>query len=176
MERLHDPEVLYCNKPLVFNGLLEHIYSKNIKPLLPDSTYIDYLLLDTIFNSIYLNLCYTFGYVPMVTVFTNHLVHIDITYIYNIKDGVRLNNESNSKYNIQLYNLITKWLSICDSDLFSHIAHTGSIGGMFLAKVKGYSDQPQNSVQITIQTPRIDEKQISALAAGQMPELPQNMP
>lgn len=176
MQKLHDPELLYSNKPLVFNGLLEHIYSKNIKPLLPDTIFNNYQLLDDIFTNVYINLCYSFSYVPLVTVFTNHLVHIDISNIYSIKDGIRFNNQGNDNNNYYLYKLCLKWLSICDSDLFTHIAHTGSIGGMFLAKVKGYSDQPQNSVQITIQTPRIDEKQIEALAAGQMPELPQNMP
>ena len=129
-----------------------------------------------IFTNVYINLCYSFSYVPLLTVFTNHLVHIDISNIYSIKDGIRFNNQGNDNNNYYLYKLCLKWLSICDSDLFTHIAHTGSIGGMFLAKVKGYSDQPQNSVQITIQAPRIDEKQIEALAAGAMPELPQNMP
>ena len=112
----------------------------------------------------------------MVTTYTSHLIHVDISYIYTIKNGLRLDNDSNREYNIKLYSLVSKWLTVCDSDLFNHITQTGSIGGMFLAKVKGYSDQPQQQITIELQAPRIDEKQITALAAGQMPELPQNMP
>ena len=79
------------------------------------------------------------------------------------------------EYN-KLYSYILKWIEVCDSDLFTHIAHTGSIGGMFLAKVKGYSDQPQQSITIALETPRIDEKQLTRLAATPAPQLPENMP
>ena len=176
LAKLHDPNDIYCNKPMIFNGLLEHIFTKNIKHIIPNSNFINYELLDDIFNRIYLNLCYSFSYVPMVTIFCNHLIHLDIANIYTIKDGLRVNNNSNREYNNKLNLLISKWLSVCDSDLFTHIAHTGSIGGMFLAKVKGYSDQPQQSITIALETPRIDEKQLARLAVTPAPQLPDNMP
>ena len=176
LERLHDPNDIYGNKPMIFNGLLEFIYVRNLQRIFSVDRYNDYMLLDTIFNRIYLNLCYSFSYVPMVTVFCNHLIHLDIANIYTIKDGLRVNNNSNREYNNKLNLLISKWLSVCDSDLFTHIAHTGSIGGMFLAKVKGYSDQPQQSITIALETPRIDEKQLTRLAATPAPQLPDNMP
>ena len=176
LAKLHDPNDIYSNKPMIFNGLLEHIFTKNIKHIIPNSNFINYELLDDIFNRIYLNLCYSFSYVPMVTIFCNHLIHLDIANIYTIKDGLRVNNNSNREYNNKLNLLISKWLSVCDSDLFTHIAHTGSIGGMFLAKVKGYSDQPQQSITIALETPRIDEKQLARLAVTPAPQLPDNMP
>lgn len=176
LNKLHDPNDIYSNKPMIFNGLLEYIFTKNIKHILPNSNFINYELLDTIFNRIYLNLCYSFSYVPMVTTYTAHLIHIDISYVYTIKNGLRLDNDSNREYNIKLHSLVSKWLAICDSDLFNHIAQTGSIGGMFLAKVKGYSDQPQQSITIALETPRIDEKQLTRLAATPAPQLPDNMP
>lgn len=176
LEKLHDPNDIYCNKPMLFNGLLEYIYVRNLQRIFSVDRYNDYMLLDTIFNRIYLNLCYSFSYVPMVTIFCNHLIHLDIANIYTIKDGLRVNNNSNREYNNKLNLLIAKWLSVCDSDLFTHIAHTGSIGGMFLAKVKGYSDQPQQQINIAIETPRIDEKQLARLAVTPAPQLPDNMP
>ena len=112
----------------------------------------------------------------MVTTYTSHLIHVDISYIYTIKNGLRLDNDSNREYNIKLYSLVSKWLTVCDSDLFNHITQTGSIGGMFLAKVKGYSDQPQQQINIAIETPRIDEKQLARLAVTPAPQLPDNMP
>lgn len=176
LAKLHDPNDIYSNKPMLFNGLLEYIYIRNLQGIFSGDRYNDYMLLDTIFNRIYLNLCYSFSYVPMVTMFCNHLIHLDIANIYTIKDGLRVNNNSNREYNNRLNLLISKWLSVCDSDLFTHIAHTGSIGGMFLAKVKGYSDQPQQSITIALETPRIDEKQLTRLAATPAPQLPDNMP
>lgn len=174
--KLHDPNDIYSNKPMLFNGLLEFIYVRNLQKIFSVERYNDYMLLDTIFNRIYLNLCYSFSYVPMVTMFCNHLIHLDIANIYTIKDGLRVNNNSNREYNNKLNLLISKWLSVCDSDLFTHIAHTGSIGSMFLAKVKGYSDQPQQSITIALETPRIDEKQLTRLATTPAPQLPDNMP
>ena len=175
LSKLHDPNDIYSNKPMIFNGLLEFIYVRNLQRIFSVERYNDYVLLDTIFNRIYLNLCYSFSYVPMVTMFCNHLIHLDIANIYTIKDGLRVNNNSNREYNNKLNLLISKWLSVCDSDLFTHIAHTGSIGGMFLAKVKGYSDQPQQQINIAIETPRIDEKQLARLAVTPAPQLPDNM-
>ena len=50
------------------------------------------------------------------------------------------------------------------------------VGSAVLAKVKGYSDQPQQSITIALETPRIDEKQLTRLAATPAPQLPDNMP
>ena len=58
------------------------------------------------------------------------------------------------------------WQEYCDSDLFNHIAQNNSVGGMFVAKVRGYSDTPQTAPAISINfTPNIDEKQLKTIAA-----------
>ena len=59
--------------------------------------------------------------------------------------------------------------------MFAHVAQTGSVGGMFVLKVKGFSDQPQQQPQIQVNiSPAIDEKQLAALigTTTTAPELP----
>ena len=159
---LYKPDDIFNNKPMVFNGLLEYIYKHNIKPIIPNTYNYDWQLLDNVFDNIYINLCYTFSYIPMVSIFCNHLVHIDIKYIYNIKDGIRVTD--NSKVNPNIIRYIQKWLNICDSDLFTHIAQTNGVGGMFVAKIRGYSDQPQQiAVNISADVPKLDLKQIASI-------------
>lgn len=166
LETLYKPEEIYNNKPMLFNGLLEYIYKHNIKHLLQyneTNNNYDWKLLNDIFINIYINLCYSFGYIPMLSTFIYHVLHIDLTYIYNIKDGIRLDG---SKVINNSSNYIKMWQQYCDSDLFNHIAQTNSVGGMFVAKVRGYSDTPQVSPAITVNlTPNIDAKQLTAIAA-----------
>lgn len=162
IKSLYNPDDIFNNKPMIFNGLLEYIYRHNIKPIIPNTYNYDWQLLDNVFENIYINLCYTFSYIPMVTIFTNHLVHIDIKYIYNIKDGIRVMDDNKVNPNIVRY--IQKWISICNGDLFTHIAQTNSIGSIFIAKVKGFSDQPQQiSVNINADVPKLDLKQIASI-------------
>ena len=164
LDSLHDPSDIYNNKPMLFNGLLEYIYRHNIKHLIPDNLYTyDWDLLNDIFINIYINLCYTFNYIPMVSTYILHLVHANISYIYTIKDGIRCDN---SKVNTKITNYLKIWSEYSDSDLFNHIAQNNSVGGMFVAKVRGYTDQPQitPAVQITL-APTIDAKQLEAAAA-----------
>lgn len=164
LDSLHDPSDIYNNKPMLFNGLLEYIYRHNIRHLIPDNLYTyDWDLLNDIFINIYINLCYTFNYIPMVSTYILHLVHANISYIYTIKDGIRCDN---SKVNTKITNYLKIWSEYSDSDLFNHIAQNNSVGGMFVAKVRGYTDQPQitPAVQITL-APTIDTKQLEAAAA-----------
>lgn len=166
LDTLYKPEEIYNNKPMLFNGLLEYIYKHNIKHLLQtndNNDYYDWNLLNDIFINIYINLCYSFGYIPMLSTFIYHVLHIDLTYIYNIKDGIRLDG---SKVINNSSNYIKMWQQYCDSDLFNHIAQNNSVGGMFVAKVRGYSDQPTSAAAITVNlTPNIDEKQLKSIAA-----------
>jgi hypothetical protein len=171
IKSLYNPDDIFNNKPMIFNGLLEYIYRHNIKPIIPNTYNYDWQLLDNVFENIYINLCYTFSYIPMVTIFTNHLVHIDIKYIYNIKDGIRVMDDNKVNPNIVRY--IQKWISICNGDLFTHIAQTNSIGSIFIAKVKGFSDQPQQiSVNINADVPKLDLKQIASIGQTGIIETP----
>jgi len=168
---LYKPDDIFNNKPMIFNGLLEYIYRHNIKPIIPNTYNYDWQLLDNVFENIYINLCYTFSYIPMVSIFCNHMVHIDVKYIYNIKDGIRVTD--NSKVNPNIIRYIQKWLTICDSDLFTHIAQTNGVGGMFVAKVRGYSDQPQQiAVNISADVPKLDLKQIATIGQTGIAQTP----
>ena len=173
MDSIRNPDDIYDNKPMIFNGLLELIYRRNIKRILPNTYNYDYELLDDIFRNIYLYLCYMFNYVPNISTFCNHLVHIDMTNIYNIKTG--FNIVDGSKVNMRHIAICKNWDAICNGDLFGHIAQTGSVGGIFVAKVKGFSDQPQPGPAITFHlVPGIEEKQLARLAAAIVPELPES--
>ena len=168
---LRDPESIYNNKPMIFNGLLEVIYRRNIKYILPNTYNLDYELLDSIFINIYINLCYTFSYIPSVLSFCNHLVKIEVSGIYTIQSGFY--RPDGSKINNRFIEICKKWESFCTSDLFDNIAHNNSVGCIFIAKVKGYTDQPQPAPQIQVNiTPAIDEKQLQALTGGAAPIAP----
>ena len=175
---LVNPEILYTNGHKSFNNLLRYIYKHNLKNFIgydtEEYTMIDYQLLDSIFCNIYIPLCYQYNRIPSINSFYNNLLLKDYSSVYDIKNG--LYRTDNSKININTLSFLRKWTAICNGELLDNVMHTGNVGGMFVAKTRGFSDQPQNAVQITIQAPRIDEKQISALAAGQLPELPDNMP
>jgi hypothetical protein len=168
---LRDPESIYNNKPMIFNGLLGAIYRKNIKYILPNTFNLDYELLDSIFINIYINLCYTFSYLPSVLCFCNHLVKVEVSGIYTIQSGFY--RPDGSKINNRFIEICKKWESFCTSDLFDNIAHNNSVGCIFIAKVKGYTDQPQPAPQIQVNiTPAIDEKQLQALTGGSAPIAP----
>ena len=168
---LRDPESIYNNKPMIFNGLLEAIYRRNIKYILPNTYNLDYELLDSIFINIYINLCYMFSYIPSVLSFCNHLVKIEVSGIYTIQSGFY--RPDGSKINNRFIEICKKWESFCTSDLFDNIAHNNSVGCIFIAKVKGYTDQPQPAPQIQVNiTPAIDEKQLQALTGGSAPIAP----
>lgn len=166
LDTLYKPEEIYNNKPMLFNGLLEYIYKHNIKHLLQyneTNNNYNWEFLNDVFINIYLNLCYSFNYLPMVSTFVYHMVHINIQYIYTIKNGLYSNGE---KVISNANEYIKEWLEYCDSDLFNHIAQNNSVGGMFVAKVRGYSDQPNPAAAITVNlTPNIDEKQLKSIAA-----------
>lgn len=166
LETLYNPNEIYNNKPMLFNGLLEYIYKHNIKHLLQyneTNNNYNWEFLNDVFINIYLNLCYSFNYLPMVSTFVYHMVHINIQYIYTIKNGLYSNGE---KVISNANEYIKEWLEYCDSDLFNHIAQNNSVGGMFVAKVRGYSDQPAPAAAITVNlTPNIDEKQLKNIAA-----------
>jgi hypothetical protein len=50
--------------------------------------------------------------------------------------------------------------------------HTGNVGGMFVAKTRGFREEPQTVVMIDTHAPKIDAKQIDDLL-GKLPELPE---
>lgn len=159
---LRNPEELYSQKSMVFNGLLRHIYKTNIKPILPDKQQNDYLLLDNIFIYIYLPLCYSFNRLPSISTYCNHLVNISYSNIYNIKNGVFVNGY---KVNKDIQVIIKKWDEYCTTDLVDNIIHTNSIGCIFRAKTIGFSEQQNINIQVTPQNvPALDVNQLEQIA------------
>ena len=169
-DTLIDPDELFNNKSFRFNGLLRYIHSHNIKSILPNTRRYNYELLDNIFCNIYIPLCYIYNHVPSVSNFICHLIQSDINNIYDIKTGTY--RSYGSKVNPELQRFVLKWDSICDSDLVDYITHTNSIGGIFRAKTKGFQEQQSIKLEIDVQAPTLDTKQISTGLQSDLPMLP----
>ena len=190
--KLPIPEYLYT-KVQTFNGLLWHIRDHVLNTILARNRRPDYMVLDTIFYKIYIPLCSTYGFIPNIILFSNlcNINHDMLSYNRNVlipsmDDGNTIDNIYNDDDNDELdnnnYSIIAectkRWYSTCEAALRSQVTDHNSIGSMFMLKAKyQYSDQPQTQLSISIETPKIDEKQLVRLAdPGSLPELPDNMP
>ncbi len=167
---LNDPGILYINGHKSFNLLLRYIYKHNIKHILPNTYNNDYELLDQIFINIYINLCYRYNRIPSISCFCINLVFIDYGNVYDLKIGTY--RSTGDKVNINTKRIVEKWTRICDGELIDNVTHTGNIGAMFVAKTRGFREEPQTIVMIDTHAPRIDAKQISDVI-GKLPELPE---
>lgn len=175
LDTLSEPNEIYNNRNMLFNGLLHYIYNNKIKYILPNAYNNDYALLDIIFMRIYLPLCYKYSRVPSIMNFACHLVNeVSITTLYDIKTGSY--HADGSKVNINAYTFINKWESYCNSDLVDYIVHTNSIGGIFRAKTKGFREEQPIKLEISVQAPTLDTKQLDRIANTETPILPDNMP
>jgi hypothetical protein len=160
---LPDPNVLYINGHKSFNNLLLYIYRHNIKSILPDTYRHDYNLLDDIFNYIYIPLTYRYNRICSINNFCT-LVNIDYSLFYDIKNGEYRSTNDNVSLNTS--QIIKKWINICNGELLDNFMHTGNVGGIFVAKTRGFTDTPQTAPQITVNLiPNIDAKQLTAIAA-----------
>ena len=161
---LKDPNLLETGKNVgLFNGLLRIINNTLIKPLFKDDKgRIDYELMDSIFSYIYIPLCYRYSHIPSIHNFLYHLIPIDISYAYDIKNGIdrHTGNKVNSSYTA----FLVKWDRICDSDLLDYIVHTSSIGGIFRAKTKGYREEQTVYLAPIQNTAKIGEKELQEIA------------
>lgn len=160
---LPDPDVLYINGHKSFNNLLLYIYRHNIKSILPDTYRHDYSLLDDIFSNIYIPLTYRYNRISSINNFCL-LVNIDYSLFYDIKNGIYKANDS--RVSLDNSNYIKKWINICNGELIDNVMHTGNVGGIFVAKTRGFTDTPQTALQNPVNlTPNIDEKQLNVVAA-----------
>ena len=167
---LSDPGILYINGHKSFNLLLRYIYKHNIVNVIDTNKYnYNYDVLDQIFNNIYIPLTYKYNRIASVNNFSV-LVNIDYSLFYDIKNGIYRSNDGNVN-NIHS-RIIQKWISICNGELIDNVTHTGNIGAMFVAKTRGFREEPQTVVMIDTHAPKIDAKQIDDLL-GKLPELPE---
>ena len=190
--KLPIPEYLYT-KVQTFNGLLWYIRDHVLNTILTRNRKRDYVVLDTIFYKIYVPLCSTYGFIPNIILFCNLCNISNDTMSYNrnvllpsMDNGSNIDNVYNDDDNEELgnnnYSIIAectkRWYATCEAALRSQVTDHNSIGSMFMLKAKyQYSDQPQTQLSISIETPKIDEKQLVRLAdPGSCPQLPDNMP
>jgi hypothetical protein len=167
---LSDPGILYINGHKSFNLLLRYLYKHNIVNVIDTSKYnYDYDVLNQIFINIYIPLTYKYNRIASVNNFSV-LVNIDYSLFYDIKTGVYRSNDGN--VNDIHSRIIQKWISICNGELIDNVMHTGNVGGMFVAKTRGFREEPQTVVMIDTHAPKIDAKQIGDML-GKLPELPE---
>ena len=169
---LHNPEELYNNKSMLFNGLLRYIYTHKIRYVLPETLQHDYKLLDSIFINIYIPLTMYFNRVPSVNTFCNHLINIYIDDIYDTRTGTHRPSH-NSKVNPITRAYIAKWDELCNTELIDYIVHTSSIGGIFRAKTKGFREEQTIKLEVSQDAPTLDTKQIDSIVNTELPELPE---
>ena len=186
--RLPIPEYLYT-KVQTFNGLLWYIRDHVLNTILTRNRRPDYVVLDTIFYKIYIPLCSTYGFIPNIILFSNlcNINHDMLSYNRNVllpsmDNGNTIDNDDNEELSNNNYSIITectkRWYATCEAALRSQVTDHNSIGSMFMLKARyQYSDQPQTQLSISIETPKIDEKQLVRLAdSGSCPQMPDNMP
>jgi hypothetical protein len=169
LNTLPNPDVIYINGHKSFNNLLLYLYKHCIKSILPKTYKHDYKLLDDIFINIYMPLTYRFNRIASVNNFCI-LINIDYSLFYDIKNGVYRSNDEN--VNNITSQIVKRWINICDGELIDNVMHTGNVGGMFVAKTRGFREEPQTVVMIDTHAPKIDAKQIDDLL-GKLPELPE---
>lgn len=186
--KLPVPEYLYT-KVQTFNGLLWYIRDHVLNTILAGYRKRDYMVLDTIFYKIYVPLCSTYGFIPNIILFCNLCNISNDTMSYNrnvllpsIDNSNTIDNDDNEELSNNNYSVIAectkRWYTTCEAALNSQVTDHNSIGSMFMLKARyQYSDQPQTQLSISIETPKIDEKQLIRLAdPASLPDIPENMP
>lgn len=136
-------DMLY--KPSVFSGLLEQIYKRILKNIIPNNEQNNYRLLDDIFYSIYLPLCYRFNISPTIVQFCS-LCHISSSNITDVKNGVFRSNHS--KATILSNQIVKRWFDVVESGLLSKAVNESSIGSIFgLKALYGYRDNTTLTIE-----------------------------
>ena len=159
--KLPNPDFLYT-KSITFEGLIRFLYTSVIQPIIPDSKYHDYELLDNIFNNIYVPLCSLFGFQLNILLFCL-LTNIDFNNINCAAQGRTTSGDVRA--NRQAVSYVQKWKAACESGLFSNVSNHSSIGSMFLLKsVYGYQEQQTIRIETDSSAPRLDTKQLQTLA------------
>ena len=171
--KLPNPELLYT-KAITFEGLVRYIYNHCISNIMPNTNNrYNYNALDNVFNNIYIPLCSIYGFQPNIILFTS-LCGIDYRYVMRLDHGKRTTDRPTTPPK-ELQALVQKWHNVCESGLYSNVANHSSIGSMFLLKsVYGYQEQQQTRIEITIDAPNMDTKQISTGIQSDVPLLPNN--
>lgn len=169
IDTLNNPDDIYNKSTKAFNGLLLYLYRNLIRYIIPDTWNNDYNLYNDIFYKLYIPLSYRYNRVCSINLFCI-LIGVDYNYFYDIKTGTYKN--TGIIVNPNNVNIIKNWINFCNSELIEDVVTTNGIGSMFRAKVHGFREDNNTSVNITINTPQLNETQLQKLAAAAIPEVP----
>lgn len=166
---LPDSSMIY--KSSVFSGLLDYIYKHCLKNILPSDFRLDFQVLDKVFYSVYIPLCYRFDKVPTIVQFSV-LVNIDNAHITDLRNGVYRAN--GSRVSPEKSQTVKKWYDVCESALLGKAINESSIGSIFALKSSfGYRDNQTITIEQGQQIPHETAEQIAAKYADiERPELP----
>lgn len=149
---LPDKNMIY--KSTVFSGMLSYIYRNKLKYIIYKSKADkninqfnnDYVLLNDIFNTVYIDLCTRYNIIPTVLQFCV-LCDLPRDFITDLKNGVY--RTDGYKVKPETTQTVKKWFDTCESMTLSRAGNESSIGSIFLAKsVYGYSDTPVQQLEI----------------------------
>ena len=155
---LPDSNMIY--KSAVFSGMLDYIYKHCIKNIIPEQNKLNFELLDNIFNSVYIPLCYRFDKVPTIIQFCV-LVNIDNGNISDVKNGIYRSN--GAKVNTNSTQTVKKWYNTCESALLGKAINESSIGSIFALKSSfGYHENQTVTIESRQLAPHETPEQIAA--------------
>lgn len=175
IESLPDESMIY--KSPVFKGLLLYIYNTKLRNVIEsiknnkgiNQYNIDYSLMDSIFNNVYLPLCYRFSIVPTVLSFSV-FVGIDNSFLYEVNKGIYRNG---SKVNPDNTRTVKKWYSVCESALADKAFNENSIGSIFGLKANYQWTETAPQTALPDSTPQATPEQIAErYRDAKKPELP----
>lgn len=159
---LDDPKQVYNS--ITFIGLLQYIYRHKIKHIIETDKHNrntntnNYILLDEIFNNIYLPLNTKYKIVPSLLGFCT-FVKISKSNIYDILAGVY--HVDRATVNSATSAIIKTWNEICENSLYNKAAVDNGVGSIFLLKsVYSYQEAAQR-VEISQQEQSAPAEQIA---------------
>lgn len=172
---LPDETMIY--KSMTFKGLLLYIYTHKLKYVIEsiknnkqiNDSSIDYSLMDSIFENIYLPLCYKFFIVPTVLSFSV-FVGISNTYLTEVVSGTYRNG---SRVNSKNTETVKKWYAVCESALADKAFNDNGIGAIFGLKANyQWTETAPQIVQAEQLTQSTPEQIAERYKDAKRPEIP----
>lgn len=172
---LPDETMIY--KSMTFKGLLLYIYTHKLKYVIEsiknnkqmNDSSIDYSLMDSIFENIYLPLCYKFFIVPTVLSFSV-FVGISNTYLTEVSSGTYRNG---SKVKPENTATVKKWYAVCESALADKAFNDNGIGAIFGLKANyQWTETAPQIVQAEQLTQSTPEQIAERYRDAKKPEIP----
>ena len=177
INKLPVPDMVYKNSN-TFNGLLMYLYSKVIRQILPDNYKTDYILLDSIFQCIYIPLCSYYGFNPSVYSFIAfmRISSATITMIRNDINTVQGYSVYNNK---RVKDIIDGWYDISKSLLMDKAITAGNpAGAIFILKsIHGLQDNTTVRIETGQQNAeRLSIDELDAIAQEDAPPQLETVP